>query len=78
VLRTSTVVIVQRGRIRTLFASQARLAGLAWSPDGRWLLTTLPAADQWVFLSGTRVLAVSHVAREFGGTTELDGWRPGA
>jgi hypothetical protein len=78
VLRTSTVVIVQGGRIRTLFASQARLAGLAWSPDGRWLLTTLPAADQWVFLSGTRVLAVSHVAREFGGTTELDGWRPGA
>jgi hypothetical protein len=29
-------------------------------------------------VSERRVLAVSHVARQFGGTPALDGWRPGA
>ena len=78
VVRGTTVLLVEGGRTRRLFAAPARLAGLAWSPNGRWLLTTLPAADQWIFVSGARVLAVSHIARQFGGVPALDGWRPGA
>ena len=78
VLRGTTVLLVEGARTRSLFAAPARLAGLAWSPNSRWLLTTLPAADQWIFVSGTRVLAVSHIARQFGGVPELDGWRAGA
>jgi hypothetical protein len=78
VLRGATVLLVEGARTHRLFAAPARLAGLAWSPNGRWLLTTLPAADQWIFVSGTRVLAVSHIARQFGGVPKLDGWRPGA
>jgi hypothetical protein len=62
---------------RTLFVAPSVLAGLAWSPDGRWLLSSLPAADQWVFVQargGHRVLAVSHIRREFGARPTLDGW----
>ena len=78
VLRDSTVLLVDGPRVRTLFTSPARLAGLAWSPNGHWLLTALPGANQWVFVSERHVLAVSHVAQQFGGTPALDGWRPGA
>jgi len=62
---------------RTLFVAPSTLAGLTWSPDGRWLLSSLPAADQWVFVQaagGHRVLAVSHIRSEFGAGTTLDGW----
>jgi hypothetical protein len=62
---------------RTLFLAPSTLAGLTWSPDGRWLLSSLPAADQWVFVQaagGQRVLAVSHIRREFGVRPTLDGW----
>jgi hypothetical protein len=62
---------------RTLFVAPSTLVGLAWSPDGRWLLSSLPAADQWVFVQtagGHRVLAVSHIRREFGAQPTLDGW----
>ena len=61
----------------TLFVAPSSLAGLAWSPDGRWVLSSLPAADQWVFVQargGHRVLAVSHIHREFGAKPTLDGW----
>jgi hypothetical protein len=78
--RSHSVLIVDGPQVRTLFATQAALAGLAWSPDGRWLLTGLPAADQWIFLQargGRRVLAVSHVRTQFGGAPQLDGWVPG-
>ncbi|MHB8470366.1 MAG: WD40 repeat domain-containing protein [Gaiellaceae bacterium] len=79
--RGQSLLLVSGTRLRTLFAAPATLAGLAWSPDGRWLLTALPAADQWVFVEardGHRVLAVSHVRRQFGGQAVLDGWLPGA
>src|SRR5204862_99856 len=85
--RTDTrVAYVTAGRLhvvdgagtRRLFSAPARLSGLSWSPSGRWLLTTLPAADQWIFISGTRVLAVSHIARQFDGVPTLDGWMPAA
>ena len=74
------MLIVDGPHVRTLFATQAALAGLAWSPDGRWLLTGLPAADQWIFLQARgarRVLGVSHVRTQFGGAPQLDGWVPG-
>jgi len=79
--RRHSVLLVDGSRVRTLFATQATLAGLAWSPDGRWLLTGLPGADQWVFVQargGRRVLAVSHVRAQFGAVPQLDGWAPGA
>jgi len=77
-LRGRTVFEVRRGTVRPLFTAPGRLSGLAWSPDGRWLLTSLPAADQWIFVGRGRVLAVSHIARQFDGISSLDGWMPGA
>jgi hypothetical protein len=38
---------------------------LDWSPDGRWLLLAWPAADQWLFVSPSRVLPVSGIGRAF-------------
>lgn len=65
--------------LQTVLRVQTRLNGVAWSPDGRWLVTSLPRADQWVFVGHRRVLAVSHIARQFGGAApSLDGWVPGA
>ena len=78
VVRGKSVLLLGRERPRTLFTAPGRLDGLVWSPDGRWLLTSLPAADQWVFVGGRRVLAVSHIARQLGGTVGLDGWMRGA
>lgn len=77
-LRGHSVLLLRHGGVRTVFAAPSRPSGLVWSPDGGWLLTTLPAADQWIFLGGRRVLAVSHIARQFGGVPVLDGWAPGA
>jgi hypothetical protein len=81
VVRGRSVLELDAGRPRTIFAAPADLAGLAWSPDGRWLLTGLPAADQWIFLQthgGRRVLAVSHLRTQFDGAPQLDGWTSGA
>jgi hypothetical protein len=64
-------------RLTTLFSAPGRLRGLAWSPNGRWLLTSLPSADQWIFLSGHRVAAVSNIRAQLGGPVTLDGWAPG-
>ncbi|HEX3225323.1 MAG TPA: hypothetical protein VHQ89_04445 [Gaiellaceae bacterium] len=65
--------------LQTVLQVRTRLAGVSWSPDGRWLVTSLPRADQWVFVGRGRVLAVSHIARQFGGPApSLDGWLPGA
>lgn len=74
----SLLLVARGGETRTLFSAPSRLAGLAWSPDGRWLLTTLPAADQWVFVGPRRVLAVSNIHRQFGRGATLDGWAPAA
>jgi WD40 repeat protein len=78
VVRRNAVLLVDGGETRTVFSTRGRLRGLAWSPDGRWLLTALPSADQWIFVGGRRVLAVSHIARQFGGAPSLDGWVSGA
>ena len=80
-LRGNVVYVWSHGRLGTVFAAPSRLSGIAWSPDGHWLLSSLPEADQWVFVQtrGTRrVLAVSNIRREFGGEPTLDGWAPGA
>jgi hypothetical protein len=76
-VRGSSVLAVEGARVRTLFTTTASLAGLAWSPNGRWLVTALPAADQWVFLSSSRVVAVSHIRSQLGGPVSLDGWASG-
>jgi hypothetical protein len=60
-----------------VFAGAGRLGGLAWSPDGRWLLVTWPDADQLVFLRVGRrpkLVAYANIARQFGSFPELAGW----
>ena len=68
---------------RTIFRGAGRFNGLAWSPDGTWLLASWAGADQWVFInigirSGAikRVQAVSSIARQFGAgdAPTLAGW----
>jgi hypothetical protein len=76
-LRSHAVLLLSGTHVRTLFATPGPLAGLAWSPDSRWLLIGLPSADQWAFLQvtgGHRVLAVSNIRSQFGGAPTLDGW----
>lgn len=66
---------------RTVLAEPG-LRQVLWSPDGRWLLVSWPAADELVFVGvrATGVAAVSHIAQQFsaGGRPaafpELDGW----
>jgi WD40 repeat protein len=75
---TSSVLLAGAGgsrKPRTLFSGEGRFEGLAWSPDGRWLLVGWPDADQLVFLRMPdvgRVITVSAVTREFdpGGSGE--------
>jgi WD40 repeat protein len=57
-----------RGKTQALFTGAGRLDGIAWSPDGRWLLVAWPDADQWLFLRAPdvrRVVTVSGVSAEF-------------
>jgi len=77
-LTPSALLVYGAEGVQTVLRVHTRLAGVAWSPDGRWLVTSLPRADQWVFVGRRRVLAVSHIARQFGGAApSLDGWLPG-
>jgi WD40 repeat protein len=53
------------------------LRQLVFSPDGRWLLVTLPAANQWVFVhvTGRGLIPDSRISQQFGGAMpHLDGW----
>ncbi len=53
---------------RRLFAARGVLSGLAWSPDGNRLLTSWPAADQWIFVPASRrdrVRAIDGIAADF-------------
>jgi hypothetical protein len=61
----------------------AGLGSLAWSPNGRWLLVSWPAANQWVFVrvaGRPRIAAVSRIAQQFAtrargsGFPQLEGW----
>jgi hypothetical protein len=71
---TSTVAL----GARTLFRGAGELRGLAWSPDGRWLLVGWPAADQWVLVRADngRIRAVGNVSEQFRSDTfpRVEGW----
>lgn len=62
---------------RTVFRAPGRLAGIAWSPDGRWLLVAWPEADQWLFVRGSEVQAAANVVEQFGGPAVPAGWADG-
>jgi hypothetical protein len=63
---------------RRLFAGARAFDSLAWSPDGRWLLASWPAADQWLFIraNGRGVRAVSNISEQFrsGSFPRVEGW----
>jgi hypothetical protein len=69
---------VRLGNGRRVFSGTGEFSGLAWSPDGRWLLVAWPTANQWVFVrvAGPRkIVAASAIARQFGGSfPRLAGW----
>jgi WD40 repeat protein len=53
------------GAAPLLFAGPGAFGDVAWSPDGKWLLVNWPAANQWVFLHGSRALAVANIRQQF-------------
>jgi len=61
------------GNARLLFAGPGDFGGATWSPKGDWLLVSWPAANQWVFIHGTKVHAVGNIRRQFGPVLQLAG-----
>jgi hypothetical protein len=64
-------------RQRRVFSALGTIDQISWSPNGRWLLVTLPDADQWVFVRarGPGLRAVSNIGQQFGGSfPTLGGW----
>lgn len=59
------------GRAPLLFAGPGTFGDVAWSPKGDWLLVSWPAANQWVFIHGKQVRAVSNIRRQFPRTGRL-------
>jgi hypothetical protein len=53
------------GHATLLFAGPGDFGDIAWSPNGRWLLLNWPTANQWLFVSGSKVHAVGNIAQEF-------------
>jgi hypothetical protein len=79
----STVTIYSGSRYehrRIIFSGAGLFAGLAWSPDGRWLLVDWRSADQWVFIRSTAVerIEVRNIGNTFDSGPEhyatLGGW----
>ena len=79
----STVSIYSGARYqhrRVVFAGANGFGGLAWSPDGHWLLIDFRTADQWVFirLPAVRRIAVRNIGNTFDSGPEhyasLAGW----
>jgi WD40 repeat protein len=86
VLGGNEVVVASAGSskpgLRRVLAGSG-LREVAFSPDGRWLLVSWPAADQWVFVRAVGapgIAAVSRIAEQFStpggprGFPQLDGW----
>jgi hypothetical protein len=81
------VVTVQRltshaGRPQRVFSGDG-VSQLAWSPDGRWLLLSWPAADQWIFVrpgGHPRIAADSRISEQLAAPAgphlfpQLNGW----
>ncbi|HEX3806895.1 MAG TPA: hypothetical protein VHV52_08960 [Gaiellaceae bacterium] len=61
------------GHGQLVLAGPGSFGGLAWSPDGSWLLVSWPAANQWVFLHGTRAHAVGNIRAQFPGAAQIAG-----
>jgi dipeptidyl aminopeptidase/acylaminoacyl peptidase len=58
------------GRPRVLLAVRGALAGLAWSPDGRWLVAQQPRRSRWLLVPtspGLRVRALPGLDGRIGG-----------
>jgi hypothetical protein len=81
--RVSTVAIYSGERYehrRVAFSGSGIFAGLAWSPDGRWLLIDWRTADQWLFIRSPAVrrIAVRNIGNTFDSGPEhyatLGGW----
>ena len=70
--RRSTVAVYagpHYRRRRVVFSGLGVFAGLAWSPDRRWLLVDWSTADQWVFIRVAptpRVRTISDISSTFG------------
>jgi hypothetical protein len=57
--------------------SATGLRQVLWSPDGRWLLVSWPAADEWLFvrvLGAPRIVSYSHIRGQFRRFPEIEGW----
>ncbi len=67
-------------RRRVVFSGAGLFGGLAWSPDGRWLLVDWRSADQWVFIrsAAVRRIDVRNIGNTFDSGPEhyatLAGW----
>jgi dipeptidyl aminopeptidase/acylaminoacyl peptidase len=65
---------------RVVFAGANGFGGLAWSPDGKWLLIDWRTADQWIFIRfpSVRRIAVRNIGNSFDSGPEhfatLAGW----
>jgi hypothetical protein len=59
------------GKAPLLFAGPGAFGDVAWSPDGSWLLVNWPAANQWVFLHGSKARAVGNIRQQFARGDEL-------
>ncbi|NUT54738.1 MAG: hypothetical protein HOQ03_01975 [Thermoleophilia bacterium] len=71
--------LVVDGRVRFSAAVGGAFTDPTWSPDGRWVLVSVPAADQWVFLRARGkpgIRAVSNVSAQFRSRTfpTISGW----
>lgn len=75
-------VLVRSGDVllgRSILFHAPGLRQLVSSPDGKWLLVTWPAANQWVFVrvaAPHTIRAYSQISRQFGRGTfpEVSGW----
>jgi hypothetical protein len=71
---SQSAVVPSRGRQG--FSGTGVFQDLAWAPTGRWYLVTWQTADQWVFVRGQRIRAVSNVSEQFRSRTfpRVEGW----
>ena len=71
----STVFDLASGR--PLFNGTGSFDGIAYSPDGVWLVVEWRTADQWVFVRADpprTIRAVSGLSRQFRGAPRIEGW----